>query len=167
MTEIENVANYMRRHSLVLATAESCTAGLIASQMADLRGAGSLLECAFVVYSPSAKQNCLGISDEVLRRYNLTSEEVASAMVRGAAARCKAAVVIANTGVADDAGDGVAAGTQCFAWLMRAPGCQDGLYTETQRFSGERNAVRETAARYALERVPYYHAQWVCRGSQP
>ncbi|MVW73198.1 CinA family protein [Bordetella sp. 15P40C-2] len=160
MTEIENVATYMRWHSLMLATAESCTAGLIASQMADLPGAGSLLECAFVVYSPSAKQRCLGISDEILARYNLTSEEVASAMVQGAAQRCGAPVVIANTGVADDGGDGVAAGTQCFAWLLRAPGCKDGLYTETRQFSGDRNTVREAAAQYALERVPHYHALW-------
>lgn len=160
MTEIENVADYLRRHSLILATAESCTAGLIASQLADLPGAGRLLECAFVVYSPTAKRRCLGISDEILRRYNLTSPEVASAMATGAAQRCDASVIIANTGVADDGGDGVPAGTQCYAWIVRAPGYQDGLYTETQRFAGPRNTVREAAAKYALERIAHYHARW-------
>lgn len=161
MTEIENTANYLRRHGLTLATAESCTAGLIASQLAELPGAGGLLECAFVVYMAEAKHRCLGVPEETLKRYNLTSEEVADAMVRGAAERCSASVLIANTGVADDGGDGVAAGTQCFAWMFRASGRQDAVYIETRQFSGGRNAVRRIAAEYALIRVLHHHARWM------
>lgn len=160
MTEIENTAQYLRRHGLMLATAESCTAGLIAAQLAEVPGVGDSLECAFVVYSPKAKQICLGVSDEVLRRYNLTSVEVATAMVQGAAQRCSASVVIANTGVADDGGNGVEAGTQCYAWLIRAPGRPERIYTETRQFSGGRNAIRRIAAEYALMRILHYHAQW-------
>ena len=161
MTEIENTAQYLRRHGLMLATAESCTAGLIAAQLAEVPGAGDLLECAFVVYSPTAKQVCLGVSDEVLRRYNLTSIEVATAMAQGAAERCRASIVISNTGVADDGGKGVEPGTQCYAWLIRAHGRPDRIYTETQQFSGGRNAVRRIAAEYALMRILHYHAQWL------
>lgn len=161
MTEIENVANYLRRRSLTLATAESCTAGLIASQLAEVPGAGGLLECAFVVYSPAAKRSCLGVSDKILRQYNLTSTEVSCAMAKGAAERCSASVIIANTGVADDGGEGVEAGTQCYAWLLRTPGIPTRIYTETRQFSGSRNEVRQMAAEYALQRIQHYHAQWL------
>lgn len=161
MTDIENVANYMRRHSLTLATAESCTAGLIAAQLAEVPGAGGLLECAFVVYSPDAKRSSLGVSDEILRQYNLTSTEVSCAMAKGAAERCTASVVIANTGVADDGGDGVQPGTQCYAWLLRIAGLPSTIYTETRQFSGSRNEVRQMAAEYALQRIQHYHAQWL------
>ena len=162
MTETENVAGYMKRHGLTLATAESCTASLIASQLAEVPGAGALLECAFVVYSPEAKRHCLGVPAEVLARYNLTSTEVASAMARGVAERAQASVIVANTGVADGGADGVPAGTQCYAWLLRSP--QDGtdsmLFVETRQFSGGRNAVRCFAAEYALMRIIHYHTQW-------
>lgn len=160
MTDIDTTAIYLRRHGLTLATAESCTAGLIASTLAEVPGAGGLLTCAFVVYSPEAKQRCLGVSEEILRRYNLTSVEVADAMARGAAERCSASLVISNTGVADAGGEGVEPGTQCFAWLLRGPGRELTVYTKTRQFVGGRNAVRRDAADYALRRIPHYHARW-------
>lgn len=160
MSETDSLIRYMQRESLQLATAESCTAGLIASTLADVPGAGSLLECAFVVYTPQAKRDCLGVAQAVLAMHNLTSVEVASAMVAGAAQRCRANVVLANTGVADGAGDGVEAGTQCYAWLFRGAGLHSRIYAETVHFSGGRNTVRRNAADYALLRIIHYHAQW-------
>ena len=56
MAQVKEVASYMERHGLTLVTAESCTAGLIASRLAELPGAGKLLDCAFVVYTVPAKQ---------------------------------------------------------------------------------------------------------------
>ncbi len=162
MTETENVVCYMTRHGLTLATAESCTAGLIASRLAEVPGAGALLECAFVVYSPQAKRHCLGVPEEVLAHHNLTSTAVASAMALGAAERAQANVIVANTGVADEGADGVPAGTQCYAWLLRGPaaGAEPALFVETRRFSGGRNAVRRFAADYAILRIVHYHALW-------
>ncbi|MGE8449477.1 MAG: CinA family protein, partial [Pseudomonadales bacterium] len=55
MNAIERVAKFMLEHNLTLVTAESCTAGLIAAKLADVPGAGQLLDCAFVVYSVEAK----------------------------------------------------------------------------------------------------------------
>ncbi|MDH2239938.1 nicotinamide-nucleotide amidohydrolase family protein [Pigmentiphaga sp. GD03639] len=156
MRTIEDIAREMRERKLLLATAESCTAGLIAAMLADVEGAGALLDCAFVVYSPDAKRHALGVPERILRTYNLTSEHVARAMGRGALARSRANVAIANTGVADGGGDGVAAGTQCYAWVFRGGEGKIAVYSETRRFPGGRNAVRERAARHALERLPYY-----------
>lgn len=151
-------ADYLRQHGLVVVTAESCTAGLIAATLAEASGAGQVLESAFVVYDPKAKRRCLGVPAEVLAQHNLTSEPVARAMAQGALTRSDADMAIANTGVADGADPAIAAGTQCFAWLFRR-GERVDAFSETRVFPGERNAVRDASARYALERIPHYHGQ--------
>ncbi len=167
MSRVEDVARYMGLQRLTLATAESCTAGLIASLLAEVPGAGQLLECAFVVYSPQAKLHCLGVAPEVLQRHNLTSTAVARAMAMGAAERARAGVIVANTGVADGGGAGVPAGTQCYAWLLRgeAGSPTPRIFVETCRFPGTRNEVRTLAANYAIARIPRYHALWVKGGA--
>lgn len=154
-----DAAEYLGHHGLVLVTAESCTAGLIASRLAEVPGAGQVLESAFVVYHPKAKQRCLGVSAETLDRYNLTSEPVALEMARGALRHSDANLAIANTGVADDADPAVKPGTQCFAWGFRE-GKRTQIFTETQRFTGNRNEIREAAADYALERIALYHRRF-------
>ncbi|WP_144639438.1 CinA family protein [Bordetella genomosp. 13] len=156
--QLQELADYMRDHGLLLATAESCTAGMIASLLADLPGAGQLLDCAFVTYSVSAKQRCLGIDPDVFSQNNLTSEPVARAMAEGAAHRTPANVIVANTGVADDGGRGVPPGTQCYAWLYRRDGDTPAIYTETRQFPGDRSAVRRASALYALSRVVHHHS---------
>ena len=161
MDTIEQVADFMKQHELLLVTAESCTAGLIAAHLADIPGAGALLDCAFVVYSPQAKQHCLDVSPDTMERFNLTSEEVAREMALGAIARSRANMAIANTGVADSTDDEIPPGTQCFAWAfqgMRAEGetSEPIVFTETRRFSGDRNEVRQASAEYALQRIPFH-----------
>jgi nicotinamide-nucleotide amidase len=159
--QLHQVVAYMSRHSLVLTTAESCTAGLIAAHLADVPGAGQLLECAYVVYSPEAKQHCLGVSSETIDRCNLTSEEVAREMAIGAMRRSQANLAISNTGVTDDTDPSIAPGTQCFAWLFASrDGLPERLFSETRQFSGERNAIREQAAVYALTQIAARHAQF-------
>nr|MBF0684977.1 CinA family protein [Pseudomonas sp.] len=161
MDNIEEVAEFMKQHELLLVTAESCTAGLIAARLADIPGAGALLDCAFVVYSPQAKQHCLDVSQDTMERFNLTSEEVAREMALGAIARSRANMAIANTGVVDPTDDEIPPGTQCFAWAFqrtRAEGdaAEPIVFTETRRFSGDRNEVRQASAEYALQRIPFH-----------
>ncbi|ANN67872.1 CinA family protein [Bordetella bronchialis] len=162
MNTIERAAIFMRDHKLTLVTAESCTAGMIASMLADIPGAGALLDCAFVVYSPDAKQRCVGVSAHTLSTHNLTSEAVAREMALGAAARSPANVAIANTGLADNADDDIPAGTQCFAWVFKtsAADANPAVYTETHRFDGGRHGIRKAAAAYALERMISLHQEW-------
>jgi nicotinamide-nucleotide amidase len=151
--QLKAVADFMSSQSLVLTTAESCTAGLIAAHLADVPGAGSLLECAFVVYSPEAKRR-LGVKAETLECCNLTSEQVAAEMARGALGHSEANLSIANTGVVDDTDPSIPAGTQCFAWLFAGrENLPEKLFTETRRFSGDRNSIREQAAAYALTQI--------------
>jgi PncC family amidohydrolase len=152
-----NAAQYLKQQGLVVVTAESCTAGLIASRLAEVPGAGGILEGAFVVYDPKAKQRYLGVRKETMDRYNLTSEEVALEMARGALAHSDANVAIANTGVTDDADPAIRPGTQCFAWVFRTGPLTQEAFTETKVFEGSRNAIREASAGYALQRVVDLH----------
>lgn len=157
-------AQYLRRRNMRMASAESCTAGLIASHIADVPGCGATLKFAIVAYSPDAKQEILGVSKDLIDRHGLTSEPVALAMARGVLGLSHADLAIANTGVADDgAPDGTPPGTQCFAWLIRSPGKPGKIfeYTETKRFSGSRTEIRDAAALWALQRVQHY-----CEASQ-
>lgn len=153
----DHTVAYLKDHSLVVVTAESCTAGLIASRLAGTPGAGGVLESAFVVYDPKAKKRSLGVLDETLREHNLTSEPVALEMARGALNNSTANLAIANTGVADDADPDVPAGTQCFAWIFLEPTGERREFAETRKFEGERNEVREASADYALDRIAHYH----------
>lgn len=158
--QVDEVATFMHQHELVLTTAESCTAGLIAATLADIPGAGALLDCAYVVYSVRSKQHCVGVQAETLQRHNLTSEAVAREMAAGALKNSHANVAIANTGVTDDTDPGIAPGTQCFAWAFKHPnGSHAQLFSETRKFDGERNEIRTAAALYALTRLPGYYSK--------
>lgn len=158
--DLSDVVTLLVGKGIKLVTAESCTAGLIASKVADVPGAGALLDCAFIAYSGWAKECCLSVSPETLREHNLTSEAVAIEMALGALQRCRANLAIANTGVSDDTDPDIPAGTQCFAWVFdgqRSDGedRQFHILSETRRFEGDRNEIRERAAEYALQQIPF------------
>lgn len=157
LNPVQNTAQFMLTHKLTMTTAESCTAGLIAATLADVPGAGALLDCAFVVYSPQAKQQCVGVQAATLETFNLTSEEVAREMAVGALNNSRANLAVSNTGVTDDTDPDIPAGTQCFAWAFKVLGEGSlAVYSEKQQFEGDRNAIREAAALYALSRIPFY-----------
>ncbi|WP_426345672.1 CinA family protein [Alcaligenes sp. HNGD-HTN06] len=157
--DLASLVNILSDAKLTLATAESCTAGLIASTLADQKGAAAVLDCAFVTYSPQAKYRCLGVDQSVLSENNLCSEAVARAMAKGAAQLTPANLIIANTGVADDIAEPqIPAGTQCFAWLFKPQDKFDPLvvYTETIVFDGTRDEIRQQSARYSLGRIEHW-----------
>jgi nicotinamide-nucleotide amidase len=153
----DDTVAYLKENSLIVVTAESCTAGLIASRLAATPGAGQVLDSAYVVYDPKAKQRCLGVQVQTLECNNLTSEPVALEMARGALCNSDATLSISNTGVADSSDADIPAGTQCYAWIFREEGGGTREFAETKVFSGERNEVREASADYALSRIAHYH----------
>lgn len=153
MQNLQQVVDFLKGNNLVLATAESCTAGLMASLVADISGSGAVMECGYVVYAVRAKREMLGVNLETIDRFGLTSEEVAREMALGALQRCGAGVTLANTGLAE--AEGPMDGVVCFACAMTVGGEQRVL-SETCKFDGERNAVREQAARHALLALDRY-----------
>jgi nicotinamide-nucleotide amidase len=156
--QLESVLNYLRDNQLKLATAESCTAGLVASTIAELPGCGSTLEVAFVTYSAEAKISCLGVRRETIDTYNLTSEEVAREMAEGALRISRANLALSTTGLAGPSnGDSdIPVGTVCFAWSFQEGGTVT-TFSETRKFDGERNHIRQASADYAISRIWYYH----------
>lgn len=162
MTVEQDVVSFLTSAGLKLATAESCTGGLIAAALAGVPGSGQCLDVGFVAYSPTGKAGFLGVRRETMERYGLTSEPIAREMAEGALAAqgCSADVAVANTGIADPVGDGGGPppGTQCFAWSWRRENRPCVTFTETKRFAGARNEIREAAVQYALSRIAHYFA---------
>lgn len=133
-----------------MATAESCTGGLMAAACTDLAGSSNWFECGFVTYSNAAKTELLGVDGALIDRHGAVSEPVARAMAQGAVARSRAQAAAAVTGVAGPGGGSEAkpVGTVWFGWCTPA-----GTVTEMMLFDGDRPAVRQAAAAHALARL--------------
>ena len=137
-----------RRH--MLATAESCTGGMIAGACTDLSGSSQWFERGFVTYSNEAKAEMLGVPTGLIEQHGAVSEPVARAMADGALAHSRAQVSLAVTGVAGPTGgsDAKPVGTVWFAWCVGGE-----THSEMQHFAGDRAAVRVATVRYALKRL--------------
>ncbi|WP_136682735.1 CinA family protein [Falsirhodobacter xinxiangensis] len=131
----------------VLATAESCTGGMIAAAITDIAGSSAVFDRGFVTYSNAAKIDMLGILPETLDAHGAVSEEIARAMAMGAIARSKANLAVAVTGIAGPGGsDHKPEGRVCFAIANR-----DGCHTETVEFGAiGRAKVRAATVAHAL-----------------
>jgi nicotinamide-nucleotide amidase len=94
----------LRQHGLTVATAESCTGGLVAGLLSEIPGASDVLERGFVTYSNGAKVELLGVPRDLIEMYGAVSSEVAAAMAEGALQRTPADIAIAVTGIAGPGG---------------------------------------------------------------
>ncbi|NQW67309.1 MAG: CinA family protein, partial [Burkholderiales bacterium] len=103
---VPTLADALLQRGWMLASAESCTGGMIASACTDLAGSSQWFERGFVSYSNEAKQEMLGVPSAVLARHGAVSEEVAQAMVLGALKKSQAQVAVAVTGIAGPSGGG-------------------------------------------------------------
>ena len=134
----------------MLATAESCTGGMIAAACTDLSGSSNWFERGFVTYSNQAKTELLGVDPLLIAQHGAVSEVVARAMAFGAVRHSLAKVSVAVTGVAGPTGGSPQkpVGTVWFGFQV------DGqLSSETLRFDGDRAQVREATVRHALARL--------------
>lgn len=102
-----------------VATAESCTGGMLAALLTDIQGASHGFERGFVTYTKAAKTDLLGIDADLLEQNDAVSEPVARAMAEGAIARSRADVALAVTGFAGPAGDGCEEGLVHLATARR------------------------------------------------
>ena len=138
------------KHSHLLATAESCSGGMIAAACTDLAGSSQWFERGFVTYSNAAKVEMLRVPAALIEQEGAVSEAVARAMADGALAHSQAHVSLAVTGVAGPTGGSEAkpVGTVWFAWCVNGE-----THSEMQHFSGDRAAIRAATVRYALQRL--------------
>jgi nicotinamide-nucleotide amidase len=93
-----------REHGLHVATAESCTGGLIAGVLTSIAGSSDVVDRGFVVYTNAAKSDLLGVPKALIKEYGAVSEEVARAMAEGALARSAAEMAVSCTGIAGPSG---------------------------------------------------------------
>ena len=145
-----DLAHILLKKGWLLATAESCTGGLIAATCTDLAGSSGWFERGFVSYSNEAKSELLGVSAALIEQHGAVSEAVARAMAEGALRHSRAQVALAVTGVAGPGGGtpDKPVGTVWFGWAT-----PKGLMSEMRRFDGDRAAVRQATVRHSLQRL--------------
>lgn len=138
-----------RAAGLHVATAESCTGGMVAAALTDVAGASVVFERGFVTYSNRAKEEMLGVPGVTIDNFGAVSAETASAMAEGALARSRADVAVSITGIA---GPGGATATKPVGLVHFALCARDGTVQRIERRFGDigRAQVREKAAATAL-----------------
>ena len=147
---VTQVAQALSLRGWMMATAESCTGGLIAARCTDLAGSSAWFERGFITYSNEAKSELLGVAVQDLAQYGAVSAQVAQAMAEGALQHSHAQVAVAVTGIAGPGGavPGKPVGTVWFGFMV------DGrLSSEMRRFEGDRAAVRGATVAHALHRL--------------
>jgi len=154
------VADLLLAKGLTVATAESCTGGLLAARITELAGASRYFRGSLVCYSNEAKVGVAGVAPELIAGHGAVSEQVAAALARGALAALDADLAVAITGIAgpDGGSEAKPVGTVCFAVGGRG---EERLRTHTLVLPGGRADVRDRATtvalhllRRALERTP-------------
>jgi len=149
LTLAQSVLDACRARGWHVATAESCTGGLVAGALTALGGSSDVVERGFVTYSNEAKSELLGVAPETIAAHGAVSAEAAAAMAQGALARAPVDLTISVTGVAGPGGGSVAkpVGLVIFGLARRNGPCR----TERHVFDGDRSVMRQGALQMALE----------------
>lgn len=136
---INEVISYLIENKITVATAESCTAGLISAQIGNFSGVSEIFSEGYVTYSNEAKEKNLGVPHEILASHGAVSEETARAMAEGVCKRTGARLGLSATGIAGPTG-----GTDKKpVGLVYMGVCFDGVTSVVKRvFSGTRQEVR-------------------------
>ena len=148
--DLQALAAALRQRGWKLATAESCTGGLIAAACTALAGSSEWFERGFVTYSNEAKSELLGVAPVLIASHGAVSREVALAMAQGALHRAPVQLAVAVTGIAGPGGavPGKPVGTVWLGW-----GTAAGLQAERLQLPGDRAAVRAATVAQALQRL--------------
>jgi nicotinamide-nucleotide amidase len=147
----EQVLQTARQAGLKIATAESCTGGLIAGALTEIAGSSDVVDRGFVTYSNQAKCDLLGVSVEMLIAHGAVSEPVARAMAEGALAHSGAEIAVSVTGIA---GPGGGSATKPVGLVHLACARKDHETLHERRiFTGDRGAVRMSTVKAALKLI--------------
>jgi nicotinamide-nucleotide amidase len=148
LTLAQAVLETCRARNWRLATAESCTGGLVAGALTAIAGSSDVVERGFVTYSNEAKSELLGIPPEIITAHGSVSAETAAAMAQGTIARAPVDLAISVTGIA---GPGGATATKPVGLVLFGLARRDGACRSERRvFAGDRTAVRQAALQEAL-----------------
>lgn len=144
----KKLGKILKNKKLTLATAESCTGGLVATAITAISGTSDYFTCGFITYSNEAKIKNLAVKKNTLVKYGAVSEEVAIEMALGTIKQSKTKISLAITGIAGPSGGSKEkpVGTVCFAWVLP----NKNYAITTKYFSGDREKIRIKAAEFAL-----------------
>ena len=147
----EDVIRALRAKGWTMATAESCTGGMVAAAITDIAGSSQVFDRGFVTYSNAAKSDMLGVPAALIFQHGAVSEAVARAMAAGALKQSAAAVAVAITGVAGPGGGSLEkpVGLVHFACATK----QKTVHLEMRYGDVERATVRKAAVLQALQLV--------------
>ncbi|WGT50013.1 CinA family protein [Thioclava nitratireducens] len=148
MSRASDVLDACKARGLMVATAESCTGGMVAAALTDIPGSSAVVERGFVTYTNDAKREMLGVSAESLDAHGAVSEEVAREMAEGALRHSHAQLAVAITGIAGPGGSEFKPeGRVCFGLARNGAETQ----VDTVEFGAlGRDIVREAARDHAL-----------------
>jgi nicotinamide-nucleotide amidase len=147
----EQLGDVLKAQGRSIATAESCTGGLIATLITEIPGSSAWFDRGFVTYSNQAKIDMLGVKPETLAQFGAVSSQTAVEMVEGALANSQADWAIAVTGIAgpDGGSHDKPVGTVYVAWLKKT----DVVHVERLQLIGSRHGIRARTAQIAIERI--------------
>lgn len=148
MTQAEKLLQAARESGAIIATAESCTGGMVAAAITDIAGSSAIFDRGFVTYTNDAKIEMLGVKQATLDAHGAVSEQIAQEMATGAINNANATIAVSITGIAGPGGsDHKPEGHVCFGL------CQQGkTTTQTVKFGAlGRTQVRDAARNHALD----------------
>ena len=148
MTSATDILNAAKAKGLMIATAESCTGGMVFAGLTDIAGSSAVMERGFVTYTNDAKREMLGVSEATLDAVGAVSEEVAKEMAEGALKHSKANIAVSITGIAGPGGSEYKPeGRVCFGITRKTE-----TVTETVEFNAiGRENVRDAARNHAFK----------------
>jgi len=149
VSDLASILERYRSAGRRIATAESCTGGMVTARLTEIAGSSDVVERGFVVYSNEAKVELLGVSADLLSHYGAVSAQVARAMAEGALARSRADVAISITGIAGPAGASAGKPVGLVYLAVASKGRETRV--ERQHFTGDRAEVRAAALERALD----------------
>lgn len=140
------LAQILLKRGVKITTAESCTGGLISSQLTEIAGISSVFQKAFIVYSDRAKTELLGVAPEILQKHTAVSSQVAEAMALGALKTAEADLAVSSTGYAGPVGEEVG---------LVYIGITDGITTRSKKLklSGDRKRIKVMTVKHALNEL--------------
>ncbi|MBN1684835.1 MAG: CinA family protein [Gammaproteobacteria bacterium] len=145
------VGEALKKRSMKLVTAESCTGGMVGEIMTSISGASMWFDCGFITYSNESKIKLLKISRQSIQQFGAVSEQVAREMAEGALKHSLAQISLAITGIAGPAGGTKEkpVGTVWFAWA----GKNFKTRSICQHFTGDREQIRTLATEFSLNQI--------------
>ena len=147
-TLIHKVFDELKKRHVTIATAESCTGGLLAHTLTNISGSSKYFECGVISYSDNAKKQLLGVPERLLKQYGAVSKEVAAAMAKGIRQHAQVTYGLATTGIAGPTG-----GTKekPIGLVYTALSSMKTIIVKQFIFSGDRLANKESTCTAALK----------------